>query len=316
MRKVISIILILALLGGGGFCLYWFVFRKTNDGGYLSNRETLFVVQNVLENNGINLDEYIDNAGKISYTNKSTNAVVYADGERESLTEKFSEKLTATTEDISVSSKTSFDNYSNIIVDAWKMLYSHVFGKIGIAQNVWYEFDTYKTIVENGTKKEVVDNREYFKIYSNEKSEVLISYFNKNEKTLKEVLIDYDLRNTDISYRLIAKETKITDDASGKYVYSYFSMQKLNTTISHSEDVSYCSNEKYIAISDTAFNVNASKFSLLTDDMMYVSENGDEDFKTQVFTYLVERYDLTFFSFEKIENVKTEMAKKLLEFKK
>lgn len=315
MRKVILIILILALLGGGGFCLYWFVFRKTDDGGYLSNRETLFVVQNVLENNGVNLDEYIDDAERVSYTS-TTNAVVYADGEKESLTEKFEDKLVTSIENIETETQTSFKNYSDIIVYAWKMLYSNVFGNVGIRQNVWYETDTYKKVIEDGKEKEVVDNREYFKIYSNEKSEILISYFNQNEKVLKEVEIDYDLRNTDVSYRLIAKETKITGESSGKYVYNYFSMKKNYQTIFYSEDVSYSSNEKYIAISDTTFIANASKFSLLTDSKMYLTSNGDEEFKTQAFTYLVEKYDLTFYSFDEMKNVKSETAKKLLEFKK
>ena len=93
MRKWIIWAIIILVLAAAGFCIYWFCFRDTSDGGKLSNKEVLFAVQSVLENEGTNLEDIVKDHQKVTYSSSQiTEMFVSADGS-EKLSDKFASDL-------------------------------------------------------------------------------------------------------------------------------------------------------------------------------------------------------------------------------
>ena len=331
MKKILIILLILIVLGAGGFCLYWFVFRNTSDGGKLTNKEVLFAVQNVLENNQIDLKDYLDEPQKVTFNNFSTkSACVYADGESEKLTDAFANDLTkvetVSEAELSKMNENLVQVCLNILVPTWKLLYSNVFGGVSVKQNVWYEQIYYTTVVEDGieTKKEI--NRTYLKVVSETNSSIKICTFDKEEKKYIEVILTYNFRNTDVDYSILLKGFKITTELNADtnkndevYNYVYINIGKQNSKYSYYENAQYESKKKYIAVSNEKYDVSNIVFSLFNNESenvyTYVNgENGDE-IKNNAFKYLVEKFDLTYYGYDGFDAEKSQTMK-LIKFKK
>lgn len=150
MRRWILWITIILVLAAGGFCIYWFIFRDTSDGGDLTNKEVLFAIQSVLEDQQIDLDNIVKDHQNVSFTYEAkTEAVVSADSKVLTVGEKFENILTTTESIASLNAEQFKNNFAKPLIYAYSALYENVFNNAKFKQNVWYS----QTIIQKLMRK-------------------------------------------------------------------------------------------------------------------------------------------------------------------
>ena len=319
MRKWIIWIVILLLLAGGGFCLYWFVFRDTSDGGNLTNREALFVIQNVLEDNNVDLKDYIDNPQKVEFDKTATNAVVYADGKEVlPLSEKFSGVMAINRN----ANCNNFKVFEQMLVLAWKNLYSNVFGGVkNIRQNVWYENIITEKVMEEDKEVDKEINRIYLKIWSNKENDVYIWFYDKSADELSEIVIGYDYRSATPNYDLTMKSVEKTKSSEeGQYRYSLNYFCKNNGKVAYCDSATFYSNKEYKQINQE-YELISGEYTLFSNigiaKRYFKSPKGAaDDTAKEIFKYMIEDYDITFYHYDQFSSAKKQTMKQLVEFKK
>ena len=138
MRRWIIWITILLVLAAGGFCIYWFLFRDTSDGGDLTNKEVLFAIQSILEDQELDLNTVVENHKKVSFVANHETNTVNADGKVLPVAQNFQSLLQETGIERKSLSKEDFENfYKKPLIFAYSALYANVFGREWFRQNTW-----------------------------------------------------------------------------------------------------------------------------------------------------------------------------------
>lgn len=282
MKRFIIFLFVLILLGGAGFGIYWFLFRDKTDGGNLTNKEVLFALQSVLEDQGVDLNTIVENYNKVDFA-PASNMMVYAE-EANKLEDEFASLLTEN--QTFEYDNSNFEKFSNAVVEAYKAIYNNVFNNMKFKQNVWYE-------TENGK----------ISVYSDEEENIIIYAF-LNE-VYYEIKIDFNFRNQNNIY---SYETKILKQGETQnYEYLYFNRNAENAL--SFDDVKFASTEKYLGdeeeISLTFEDIKI--FKKLAEGYAGLIELSDEQ-KTEVLNYTLKTLNTNFKNFE---NFKDKQAEKL-----
>lgn len=283
MKKFIGFLLILALLGGAGFGVYWLFFRDKSDGGSLTNKEVVFVLQNVLEDQGIDLNSIVENHEKVDFAPASS-LVVLAD--EQGLEERFNGILTQL--QAFEYDNSNFGKFSNFVIEAYKALYNNVFNNKSFKQNVWYE-------IENGKIKVYADASENVNIYA------------FGADIYYEIKIDYNFRNENNVYSLEAKILSAGETQTYEYLYFNRDADKVLSF----NDVKFSSTEKYLGdeqeLNLTADLISANKFHPVQAQPFYLQfkELSDEE-KTEIVNYVCKNLKVNFENFENIKNANAE----------
>lgn len=307
MRRWIIWITILLILAAGGFCIYWFLFRDTSQGGDLTNKETLFAVQNILKDQDVDLDTIVKNHEEVSFVaNHEGSEKVHADGETLSLTSKFPNVLTETFKKVSLD-KTEFNEfYKQPLIFAYSALYANVFEDEYFKQNVWYAQTFTKGEGENAVSKTYK-----IKIASKDNNKIYIWLYDESNLTFNEMTINYDFKNETNVYSIENKITIVNKNGiiSGEkvkdnYTYKYAYFNRNASEILNFESLEFGSDEKikniqknydfydleinsfYIAKDNKCFNINSIKYldnweTKQLEIEKYVVENLDVNFKEQ-----------------------------------
>lgn len=320
MRRWIIWILILLVLSAGGFCLYWFVFRDTSDGGTLSNKEVLFAMQNVLIDNGYNLNDYVKDAKKVSFSAGDDVELSAESVDKKPLTTEFNSWLSLS----AVTPKTDFTEINNSMVFAWKALYEHVFNKKTFRQNVWYEQNVTEKQKVNNQEKEVVVKSFKIKIFSDAEEKIYIWTYDQNANKFDEIVIDYNYRNEKNTYELTAKvvNTNVNALTEGEnkvntYGYKLINLKKTAGEINYYENVEFTSKKRYTKMESSYELLNGEINSLFVKEDLkkdFIAHSDPDTLKKLLFKYIVEDYDVSFFEFDKLKDIKytkTESLKEL-----
>lgn len=282
MKRFIIFLFVLILLGGAGFGIYWFLFRDKTDGGNLTNKEVLFAIQSVLEDQGVDLNTIVENYNKVDFA-PASNMMVYAE-EANKLEDEFASLLTEN--QTFEYDNSNFAKFSNAVVEAYKAIYNNVFNNMKFKQNVWYE-------TENGK----------ISVYSDDKENINIYAFLSED--YYEIKIDFNFRNQNNIY---SYETKILKQGETQnYEYLYFNRNAENALSFY--DVKFVSTEKYLGdeeeISLTFEDIKI--FKKLAEGYAGLIELSDEQ-KTEVLNYTLKTLNTNFKNFE---NFKDKQAEKL-----
>ena len=282
MKRFIIFLFVLILLGGAGFGIYWFLFRDRTDGGNLTNKEVLFAIQSVLEDQGVDLNTIVENYNKVDFA-PASNMMVYAE-EANKLEDEFVSLLTEN--QTFEYDNSNFAKFSNVVVEAYKAIYNNVFNNMKFKQNVWYE-------IENGK----------FNVYSDEEENIIIYAFLNED--YYEIKIDFNFRN---QINIYSYETKILKQGETQnYEYLYFNRNEENAL--SFDDVKFASTEKYLGdeeeISLTFEDIKI--FKKLAEGYAAAVELSDEQ-KTEVLNYTLKTLNTNFKNFE---NFKDKQAEKL-----
>ena len=282
MKRFIIFLFVLILLGGAGFGIYWFLFRDKSDGGNLTNKEVLFAIQSVLEDQGVDLNTIVENYNKVDFA-PASNMMVYAE-EANKLEDEFASLLTEN--QTFEYDNSNFAKFSNAVVEAYKAIYNNVFNNMKFKQNVWYE-------TENGK----------ISVYSDEEENINIYAFLSED--YYEIKIDFNFRNQNNIY---SYETKILKQGETQnYEYLYFDRNAENAL--SFDDVKFTSTEKYLGdeeeISLTFEDIKI--FKKLAEGYAGLIELSDEQ-KTEVLNYTLKTLNTNFKNFE---NFKDKQAEKL-----
>ena len=303
MRKWIIWIAIILVLAAAGFCIYWFCFRDTSDGGKLSNREVLFAVQSVLENEGANLDEIVENHEKVIYSSSQiTNMFVSADGETLKLADRFGESLTTNNGKNLVLSKENFAAlFEKPLTYAYSALYNSVFGKDKIRQNTWLEQN-----IEGKNFK--------LKIWSDEAKVIYIWLYDAQENIMFETLIDFNYRNETNIYSLESKIVKVNKIASGEdYTYTYGYFNRDAEKVLNFELVNFISKNKIIEKQENyeLFDIKIEEISKIDGENKKFISNLSSEKSLEVAKYILEDLDVNFAEYNSATSAKGTKIKTL-----
>lgn len=298
MRKWIIWIAIILVLAAAGFCIYWFCFRDTSDGGNLSNREVLFAVQSVLENEGTNLDEIVENHQKVQYSSsQATNMLVSADGETQKLADKFASYLLV---DNGKNVFLSRENYKVLfekpLTYAYSALYESVFGKEKIRQNNWVE-------------QEIDEKTFKFKIWSDKEEIIYIWLFDAKENVMFETIIDFDFRKDTNIYSLESKIVKVNSEENNSYTYGYYVRD--GEQVLNFDFVSFDSTNKIVEKQENyeISNININEISKIDGNNKKFALNLTADQKNEIVNYLLEDLDVNFAEYNTMVSVKCSRIK-------
>lgn len=315
MRRWILWITIILVLAAGGFCIYWFIFRDTSDGGDLTNKEVLFAIQSVLEDQQIDLDNIVKDHQNVSFTYEAkTEAVVSADSKALTVGEKFENILTTTESKASLNAEQFKNNFAKPLIYAYSALYENVFNNAKFKQDVWYS----QTITQKIDEENSVDRTYKLKVLSLNNNKICIWFYDEANLTFNEMTLQFNYRNETNVYALENKITKTNKDAiageseasdSYSYQYAYFNRDAEN--ILNFESIDFTSEERVTNIqknySYLDFNIN-SIYLYGEQIKAYLNPESIADLdgvKADMQRYLLDNLDVNFYEEDKYLNAKT-----------
>lgn len=315
MRRWILWITIILVLAAGGFCIYWFIFRDTSDGGDLTNKEVLFAIQSVLEDQQIDLDNIVKDHQNVSFTYEAkTEAVVSADSKVLTVGEKFENILTTTESKVSLNAEQFKNNFAKPLIYAYSALYENVFNNAKFKQNVWYS----QTITQKIDEENSVDRTYKLKVLSLNNNKICLWFYDEANLTFNEMTLQFNYRNETNVYSLENKITKTNKDAiageseatdSYSYQYAYFNRDAEN--ILNFESIDFTSEERVTNIqknySYLDFNIN-SIYLYGEQIKAYLNPESIADLdgvKAEMQRYLLDNLDVNFYEEDKYLNAKT-----------
>ena len=295
MRKWIIWAIIILVLAAAGFCIYWFCFRDTSDGGKLSNKEVLFAVQSVLENEGTNLEDIVKDHQKVTYSSSQiTEMFVSADGS-EKLSDKFASDLVIDNGKNLALSRENFENlFEKPLTFAYSALYESVFGKERIRQNTWLE-------------QEIGGVNFKLKIWSDEAEVIYIWLYDAKENVMFETLINFDYRQETTIYSLESKIVKVNSYVEGEdYTYTYAYCNKNGETVLNFDFVNFNSSSK-IAEKQEEYIISNAKINEISkvdgNDKKFMP-SVDSNKINEIAKYLLEDLGVNFVEYNTATSVK------------
>ncbi len=315
MRRWILWITIILVLAAGGFCIYWFIFRDTSDGGDLTNKEVLFAIQSVLEDQQIDLDNIVKDHQNVSFTYEvKTEAVVSADSNVLTVGEKFENILTTTESIASLNAEQFKNNFAKPLIYAYSALYENVFNNAKFKQNVWYS----QTIIQKIDEENSVDRTYKLKVLSLNNNKICIWFYDEANLTFNEMTLQFNYRNETNVYSLENKITKTNKDAiageteaSDSYSYQYVYFNRDAENILNFESIDFTSEERVTNIqknySYLDFNIN-SIYLYGEQIKAYLNPESIADLdgvKAEMQRYLLDNLDVNFYEEDKYLNAKT-----------
>ena len=290
MRKWIIWIVIILLLAATGFCVWWFFFRDTSDGGKFSNREVLFAVQSVLEDQGVNLDDIVEDHQKVVYSGIQTNGMyVSAEGEQEGevkkLSDKFESYLVSESRLVSMDSNEFKTLFEKPLVYAYSVLHESVFGKQKIRQNTWVE----QTFEENIYR---------VKVWSDEAETIYIWLYDVKEDVMFEILINFNYRRETNIYSLESRivDVNVKNEETKEYVYTYGYFNRNIEKVLNFDYVTFKSSEKITEKQETykLSDINLKEISKVDGSTNRFFLNTSNVNYQSVAKYVLEDLDVNF----------------------
>ena len=321
MRRWIIWITILLVLAAGGFCIYWFLFRDTSDGGDLTNKEVLFAIQSILEDQELDLNTVVENHKKVSFVaNHGTNSVV-ADGKVLPVAQNFQSLLQETSAERKSLSKEDFENfYKKPLIFAYSALYANVFGREWFRQNTWSS----QTFTQKVDEKKSIQKTYKIKISSVGKN-IYIWFYDEQTSTFEEMSITFNFRDKTNIYSLENKITKTnknallsSDKPKDSYTYEYAYFNRDESKVLNSDSISFTSEqritEKQENYSLLDMNISSLYFTSDGKNKEYTNLESVTDWETKKFEvqrYLLEKLDVNFKEQDSYNDARTSTLKSL-----
>lgn len=304
MRRWIIWITILLILAAGGFCIYWFLFRDTSQGGDLTNKETLFAVQSVLKDQNVDLETIVKDHQEVSFTSShDENKSVEADGEILPVTSKFAGITTETLKKTTLD-KDEFDEfYKKPLIFAYSALYSNVFENKYFKQNVWY----YQTF-SSGEGENKVEKTYKIKISTKDNNLIYILLYDESNLTFNEMTITFNFKNETNVYSIENKITIVNkngiisgENITDNYTYKYAYFNRNASRILNYDSLSFSSDDRIKNIQKfyDFYDLEITSSYFVKDDKQYTIsspkfiENWDEK-QLEIEKYVVEDLDVNF----------------------
>lgn len=321
MRRWIIWITILLVLAAGGFCIYWFLFRDTSDGGDLTNKEVLFAIQSILEDQELDLNTVVENHKKVSFVaNHGTNSVD-ADGKVLPVAQSFQSLLQETGIERKSLSKEDFENfYKKPLIFAYSALYANVFGREWFRQNTWSS----QTFTEKVNEKKSIQKTYKIKILSVGKN-IYIWFYDEQTLTFEEMSITFNFRDKTNIYSLENKITKTNknallsgDEPKDSYTYKYAYFNRDEIQVLNSDSISFTSEQRITEKQEnySLLDMNISSLYFTSDGINneYAGDESIIDWETKKFEvqrYLLEKLDVNFKEQDSYKDAKTSTLKSL-----
>lgn len=321
MRRWIIWITILLVLAAGGFCIYWFLFRDTSDGGDLTNKEVLFAIQNILEDQELDLNTVVENHKKVSFVaNHGTNSVD-ADGKVLPVAQNFQSLLQETSIERKSLSKEDFENfYKKPLIFAYSALYANVFGREWFRQNTWSS----QTFTQKVDEENSIQKTYKIKISSVGKN-IYIWFYDEQTSTFEEMSITFNFRDKTNIYSLENKITKTNknallsgDEPKDSYTYEYAYFNRDESKVLNSDSISFTSEQRITEKQEnySLLDMNISSLYFTSDGINneYAGDEAIIDWETKKFEvqrYLLEKLDVNFKEQDSYKATKTSTLKSL-----
>lgn len=321
MRRWIIWITILLVLAAGGFCIYWFLFRDTSDGGDLTNKEVLFAIQSILEDQELDLNTVVEKHKKVSFVaNHETNSVD-ADGKVLPVAQNFQSLLQETSAERKSLSKEDFENfYKKPLIFAYSALYANVFGREWFRQNTWSS----QTFTQKVDEKKSIQKIYKIKISSVGKN-IYIWFYDEQTSTFEEMSITFNFRDKTNIYSLENKITKTNknallsgDEPKDSYTYEYAYFNRDESHVLNSDSISFTSEqritEKQENYSLLDMNITSLYFTADGKNKEYTNLESVTDWETKKFEvqrYLLEKLDVNFKEQDSYNDARTSTLKSL-----
>lgn len=321
MRRWIIWITILLVLAAGGFCIYWFLFRDTSDGGDLTNKEVLFAIQSILEDQELDLNTVVENHKKVSFVANHEPNRVDADGKVMSLAQNFQSLLQETGIERKSLSKEDFENfYKKPLIFAYSALYANVFGREWLRQNTWSS----QTFTQKVDEKKSIQKTYKIKISSVGKN-IYIWFYDEQTSTFEEMSITFNFRDKTNIYSLENKITKTNknallsgDEPKDSYTYEYAYFNRDESHVLNSDSISFTSEqritEKQENYSLLDMNITSLYFTADGKNKEYTNLESVTDWETKKFEvqrYLLEKLDVNFKEQDSYNDARTSTLKSL-----
>lgn len=321
MRRWIIWITILLVLAAGGFCIYWFLFRDTSDGGDLTNKEVLFAIQSILEDQELDLNTVVENHKKVSFVANHEPNSVDADGKVLPVAQNFQSLLQETSAERKSLSKEDFENfYKKPLIFAYSALYANVFGREWLRQNTWSS----QTFTQKVDEKKSIQKTYKIKISSVGKN-IYIWFYDEQTSTFEEMSITFNFRDKTNIYSLKNKITKTNknallsgDEPKDSYAYEYAYFNRDESKILNSDSISFTSEqritEKQENYSLLDMNISSLYFTSDGKNKEYTNLESITDWETKKFEvqrYLLEKLDVNFKEQDSYNDAKTSTLKSL-----
>lgn len=308
MKRFITFIFVLIILGGIGFGVYWFAFRDASDGGDLTNKEVLFAIQSVLKDQNVDLDKIVEIHQEVSFATPKTADVVSAEQGSAIIGQEFDALLTETEDALSSLTSEQFNStYSAPLIFAYSALYQNVFGGENFKQGVWYKQGySIKIDAENSLEKIY-----QIKILSKGKYGIYIWFYDQNEKVFNEMFLNFNFRNEKNVYSLENKIVKTNTKAIGvgenskdSYTYQYVFFNRNADKVLNYDDVKFTSAVRYDRIVKTYsfidFNINSIYNASSETIKKYNSTTTlSTENKNEIIKYMVGNLDVNFYELDK-----------------
>lgn len=321
MRRWIIWITILLVLAAGGFCIYWFLFRDTSDGGDLTNKEALFAIQSILEDQELDLNTVVENHKKVSFVANHEPNSVDADGKVLSVAQNFQSLLQETSAERKSLSKEDFENfYKKPLIFAYSALYANVFEREWFRQNTWSS----QTFTQKVDEKKSIQKTYKIKISSVGKN-IYIWFYDEQTSTFEEMSITFNFRDKTNIYSLENKITKTNknallsgDEPKDSYAYEYAYFNRDESHVLNSDSISFTSEqritEKQENYSLLDMNITSLYFTADGKNKEYTNLESVTDWETKKFEvqrYLLEKLDVNFKEQDSYNDARTSTLKSL-----
>lgn len=321
MRRWIIWITILLVLAAGGFCIYWFLFRDTSDGGDLTNKEVLFAVQSILEDQEFDLNTIVKDHKKVSFIANHETNTVEADDRFLSIAQNFQFLLQETEVKRNSLSQEDFDIfYKKPLIFAYSALYSNVFGGEWFKQNTWCS----QTFTEKIDEENSVQKTYKIKITSVNKN-IYIWFYDEQTLTFEEMAISFNFRDNTNIYSIENKITKTNKDAltvdgekKDSYTYGYAYFNRDEEQVLNSDSIMLSSADRVVEKQEnySLLDINISSLYFVNDEIYkeYLNLNEVENWETKKFEvqkYILENLDVNFKEQDSNINNRTSTLKSL-----
>lgn len=321
MRRWIIWITILLVLAAGGFCIYWFLFRDTSDGGDLTNKEVLFAIQSILEDQELDLNTVVENHKKVSFVANHEPNRVDADGKVLPLAQNFQSLLQETGIERKSLSKEDFENfYKKPLIFAYSALYANVFGREWLRQNTWSS----QTFTQKVDEKKSIQKTYKIKISSVGKN-IYIWFYDEQTSTFEEMSITFNFRDKTNIYSLENKITKTNknallsgDEPKDSYTYKYAYFNRDESHILNSDSISFTSEQRITKKQENYslldMNISSLYFTADGKNKEYTNLESVTDWETKKFEvqrYLLEKLDVNFKEQDSYNDARTSTLKSL-----
>lgn len=321
MRRWIIWITILLVLAAGGFCIYWFLFRDTSDGGDLTNKEVLFAIQSILEDQELDLNTVVENHKKVTFVaNHGTNNVD-ADGKVMPLAQNFQSLLQETGIERKSLSKEDFENfYKKPLIFAYSALYANVFGREWFRQNTWSS----QTFTQKVDEKKSIQKTYKIKISSVGKN-IYILFYDEQTSTFEEMSMTFNFRDKTNIYSIENKITRTNknallsgDEPKDSYTYKYAYFNRDESHVLNSDSISFTSEQRITEKQEnySLLDMNISSLYFTSDGINneYAGDGSIIDWETKKFEvqkYLLEKLDVNFKEQDSYNDARTSTLKSL-----